>query len=156
LRSAVDALRIRLREELREDQGGVYGVNVSGGISRWPKATFSSGVSFGCDPENVDKLIQLALDTIEELKSEGPDEELLNKVKETHLRSFEKSIKENGFWLSNLLYRTRHELPLEGILTFPSKPDTLTANDIKQALVRYFDPSNRIIARLLPEITDSE
>ena len=156
LRSAVDALRIRLREELREDQGGVYGVNVSGGISRWPKATFSSGVSFGCDPENVDKLIQLALDIIEELKTEGPDEELLNKVSETHLRSYEKSIKENGFWLSNLLYRTRHDLPLEGILTFPTKPETLTANDIKQALVSYFDPSNRLIAKLLPEKKDSK
>src|SRR6185436_12422802 len=53
LRAAVDVLRIRLRELLREDKGGVYGVNVYGNLTRLPKETFSCGVTFSCSPDNI-------------------------------------------------------------------------------------------------------
>ena len=51
-----EVLRIRLREILREDMGGVYGVSASGSIARRPKQQYTFNVSFGCAPENIDKL----------------------------------------------------------------------------------------------------
>jgi len=45
------ALGIKLREILREDQGGVYGVGVSGGINREPVNSYSISIRFGCAPE---------------------------------------------------------------------------------------------------------
>ncbi|MBU5819143.1 insulinase family protein, partial [Acinetobacter baumannii] len=65
------ALGIRLREVLREDAGGVYGVSVSGGLSREPVNNYSIGIQFGCAPENVDKLIGLTMDEINHTKSNG-------------------------------------------------------------------------------------
>src|SRR5690606_16521856 len=49
LGALADALRIRLREELREDRGGVYGVGVSASVDRM-LGTYSISISFGSDP----------------------------------------------------------------------------------------------------------
>ena len=46
----VDLLEIRLRDELREELGGTYGVSVSHSTSREPTPTYSIGISFGADP----------------------------------------------------------------------------------------------------------
>jgi zinc protease len=151
LRAAVDILRIRLREALREDLGGVYGVGISGNLNRWPKGSFASSVQFGCDPARADDLIQVALKEIIDLQENGPTEVNLAKVREQHLREFEIGIQENAFWLNNLLFRAQHDLPLAGLLDFPEKPRNLTADAVRDAARKYFAADNRFIARLLPE-----
>jgi zinc protease len=151
LRAAVDVLRIRLREQLREDLGGVYGVGVSANLSLWPKGTYSSSIQFGCDPARADDLIRVALDEIKNLQEDGPSEVNLAKVREQHLREFEVGIKENPFWLNNLLFRAQHDLPLDELLDFPEKPRNLTAAAVRDAAKKYFAPDNRFIARLVPE-----
>jgi zinc protease len=153
LRAAVDVLRIRLRELLREDKGGVYGVSVYGDLSRLPKETFSSGVSFGCSPENVADLTQAALDEIKSLQKEGPNTENLEKIRETILRNYEKGLKEDGFWLSNLIFYRENELPFAGILKLPDRAKALTADKVRDAARKYFSSDNVLIARLLPEST---
>jgi zinc protease len=152
LRAAVDVLRIRLREELREDLGGVYGVGVSGNLSRWPKGTYSSGIQFGCDPARADDLIEVALREVRRLQEEGPSEVNLAKIREQHLREFEVGIKENPFWINNLMFRAQHALPLDGLLDFPDKARHLTADAVRDAARRYFAADNRFIARLIPEM----
>jgi hypothetical protein len=64
LRMLGEVLQIRLREVLREDMGGVYGVGASGDISRRPRQRFQFTVSFGCDPQNVDKLEKAVRDVM--------------------------------------------------------------------------------------------
>jgi zinc protease len=151
LRAAVDVLQIRLREELREDLGGVYGVGVSGNLNRWPKGTYSSGIQFGCDPARADDLIEVALREIRRLQEDGPSEINLAKIREQHLREFEVGIKENPFWINNLLFRAQHGLPLDGLLDFPDKARNLTADAVRDAARRFFAAENRFIARLIPE-----
>jgi zinc protease len=151
LRAAVDILQIRLREELREDLGGVYGVGVSGSLERWPKGTFSSGIQFGCDPARADDLIEVALREIRRLQEEGPSEVNLAKVREQHLREFEVGIKENPFCINNLMFRAQHALPLDGLVDFPEKARNLTADAVRDAARRFFAADNRFIARLVPE-----
>ena len=151
LRSAVDVLKIRLREVMREDKGGVYGVNAFGGLGRRPKQIYSCGISFTCSPENVDSLIEAAFNEIKSLQTEGPSEENFEKVRTTHLRTYEEGLKENGFWLANLAFYLENELNLEDILSFPDKAEALTADQIQKAAQRYFADDNVLIARLLPE-----
>jgi zinc protease len=151
LRAAVDVLRIRLREELREDLGGVYGVGISGDLQRWPKGAYSGGVQFGCNPARVDDLIAAALREIQRLQDDGPSDVNLAKVKEQHLRDFEVGVKENPYWLNNLVFRAQNGLDLSAILDFPEKPKNLTADAVQRAARRYFATNNLFIAKLLPE-----
>lgn len=152
LRCAVDVLRIQLREALREDKGGVYGVGVSGGMSREPKETFSCNISFTCSPANVNDLIKTALAEAKKLQQEGPSEENLAKIRETHLRTHEKGLKQNGFWLSNLSFYRRCDLPFAGILEGPEKIEAMTSKEIQGAARKYFSRKNMLTAKLFPEI----
>ncbi|MSU37272.1 MAG: insulinase family protein [Pedosphaera sp.] len=151
LSGAVDVLRIRLREVLREDKGGVYGVSVYGNLTRKPKETFYSGVSFACSPQNVADLTQAALDEIKRLQTDGPSADNLEKVRQGDLRNFEMGLKENGFWLGSLSFYRQNELPFAGILELPERAKALTADRIRDAARLYFASDNQLIARLLPE-----
>src|SRR5207249_4252628 len=68
MRMLNEVLRIRLREVLREDMGGVYGVGANGGISRRPRQEYTFSVSFGCAPENIDKLEKAVWSEIETIQ----------------------------------------------------------------------------------------
>lgn len=151
LRSAVDIIRIRLREVMREDKGGVYGVNINGGITHRPKETYSCGISFTCDPENIDELVEAALTEIKRLQTQEPSKENLEKVRTTHLRSYEEGLKENGFWLGNLAFYLEHDLDPNAILTFPERAKALKGERVQQAIQKYFSSENLLIAKLLPE-----
>ena len=74
--------KFRLREILREELGGTYGVSV--GFSNNPpiKGYGAMQIQFGSSPENVDKLVNAALKELERLKAEGPSADDVAKVKE--------------------------------------------------------------------------
>jgi zinc protease len=155
LRAAVDVLRIQLRELLREDKGGVYGVGVNGDLSRLPKPNYSCGVSFTCSPANVADLTQSSLDEIKRLQKDGPSADNLEKVRETLLRNFEKGLKEDGFWLGSLQFYRENELAFPEILKLPERAKALTADQVRDAARKYFASDNMLNARLLPEVVRS-
>ncbi|MDE3253188.1 MAG: insulinase family protein, partial [Bacteroidota bacterium] len=108
------ALGIKLREVLREDAGGVYGVGVNGGISREPNNSYSISIRFGCSPENVDKLVNMVKDVIEETRKNGVSKENIEKVVAEQTRSLENEVKENSYWRYQLeQHFFRHLNPLD-------------------------------------------
>ncbi|MDQ8200484.1 insulinase family protein [Pelagicoccus enzymogenes] len=147
-------LNIRMREVLREDNGGVYGVSVFGSLGRLPEGSYSSGFGFSCDPGNAENLVRLGLMQIIELQEEGPRPENVQKVRETHLREHERGIKENGFWLSNLVGMVAEDRDFEDILNFPERVKAFDAKAAQEAAVLYFDMRNLLVAYLRPEYTE--
>jgi hypothetical protein len=93
-----DYLDIRLREVLREDKGGTYGVNVSITPRRAPVPEYSIEVSFGTAPARVNELLGLLEGELSRLKTIPPAETDVAKVKEQRFRLLERGRKENGFW----------------------------------------------------------
>nr|MBW0160535.1 insulinase family protein [Sediminibacterium sp.] len=81
------ALAIKLREVLREDAGGVYGVGVGGGFNREPVNSYGITIQFGCAPENVDKLIALVMEEIKNTKNNGVPAVNIEKVVAEQTRS---------------------------------------------------------------------
>ena len=151
LLAAIDVLRIRLREVLREDRGGVYGVSVQGGLDRWPVGSYSTTISFGCDPDQAGALIGAAASVVAELRGSGPSEDDFGKVTEALLRDYERGLKENAFWLNSLSYAARNGLPLARILDFPDRVAALSPQNVRQAAERYLGDANLLIATLYPE-----
>ncbi len=147
---AKDILNIRLREKLREEESKVYGARVSGGISRLPRERFSSGFSFTCDPGNADELIALARSEIKKLQEEGPLSEDLEKIRQQRIRSYEKGIKENRYWLSALSGYLQQERPMETILERPEVAKAFEGSEAQRAAQLYFDDQNLLIAKLDP------
>ena len=77
----MNILAIKCRESMREDQGGVYGVSINGSASKLPKPKYTINSSWGCNPENIEKLSQTVLDEMNKIKKDGPTEIDLNKVR---------------------------------------------------------------------------
>ncbi|MEM9160825.1 MAG: insulinase family protein, partial [Verrucomicrobiota bacterium] len=147
---ARDVLNIKMRESLREEASGVYGVGVRGSLSREPREVFRSGFVFTCEPGNADKLIDLAWAEIDRLKEEGPSETDLEKVRENRLRSWEKGLKENPFWSGQLSSYARQGRDFDEILAAPDRIKAYTAEQVQELARRYFDDTNRIRALLTP------
>lgn len=152
LRSLGDLLRTRLREVLREDLGGTYGVSVSVSFSRDPDQEYAVRIVFGADPGRLEELSAALLQEIERLKGEGPSAADVAKVKEIQRREWETSLRQNTYWLSQLLFASRHGLdPVEETVHFHHLLDTLTPELLRGAAVRYLRPDNYARFFLYPE-----
>ncbi len=146
-----NVLEIRLREILREDQGGVYGVGVGGGISREPINSYSMTISFGCAPENVEKLIGLVLEEIKHMKANGGAQTNVDKTIAEDTRGLETNVKENEYWLYNLQDKFYHNEDPETILQDAAIIKQLNVARTKEMANKYFDFGNMIRLVLMPE-----
>jgi zinc protease len=148
----MNILSIKCRESMREDQGGVYGVSISGSSSKLPKPKYSIQSTWGCNPENITKLSQTVLNEMGKIKKEGPTDVDLNKVKETLIRERETRLKENGFWLSALqnhfLYGDKL-LSLEDYKTFIS---SFSGAQIKAIANKYLNTDSYVQVSLTPSV----
>ncbi|NCI46047.1 M16 family metallopeptidase [Sediminibacterium soli] len=145
------AMTIRLRELMREDAGGVYGVSVNGGISREPVNSYSIGVSFGCAPANVDKLVAIVTEEIRRTRQEGVSQQNVDKVIAEQTRSLENSVKENSYWRYRLEQQFfRNNDPLS-ILTADKRIRAFSVEKSKETANSFLNENNLIKLVLLPE-----
>lgn len=140
--AATRVLSIMMRESMREDKGGVYGVGVYESASRRPKQEYSMNVSFTCDPKDVEDLIATALKDIKTLQEEGPSEKNMQKIKEILRKENQESLKQNRFWLNGLASAMRNKTEPGNLLKALEKIDALTAMDVQAAAKRYLNPAN--------------
>ena len=143
-------LGIRLREVLREDLGGTYGVRVAGSLSYRPDEEYRFTIGFGSDPERAQELSDIVFEEIERLKAEGPDGETLDKVRETQRRTMETNLRENQYWLSQLAAferagRDLNEIPGDEWI------ESWTAEQVREAAARYLRTDRYARFVLLPE-----
>lgn len=142
--SLAQALGIRLREVLREDLGGVYGVRVTSNLRRYPKGRYNSGISFSCDPDRTRELLAAAFAEVDAFKTNGPSQDLVDKVREGQRRSRETALEENRFWLAALHLQRINQLPLPDILAYDRLVESVTIESLRDAARRYFDSSSYI------------
>jgi zinc protease len=72
LDSLTDVLRIRLRESIREDKSGTYGVRVGGGLTAIPYGLHQLSISWGCDPTRVTELTEAVWAQLNDIAANGP------------------------------------------------------------------------------------
>ena len=134
-----DILNIMLREKIREDESGTYGVRCQSTFSRYPENEFQVLIYFGCDPDRARSLTGLLLNEIDKLKNDGPSDENLDKVKTTALRGMEKNLKDNRFWLNKLNRYIYNDLDINDIPKEMDIINSFTKKDIQKAAQQYFD-----------------
>ncbi len=132
-------LSIRLREILREEMGGVYGVGVWGGISRAPRQIRTFNVRFGCAPENVAALRKAVFDEIARIQREGVTQDYLDKVKETYRRGFETDREQNWWWRSQLIDAYEYGDDPRRIVALDQLLARVTAANVKAAAKLFLD-----------------
>ena len=151
-----ELLDIRLREVLREDKGGTYGVSVAGSVSDEPVEAFQFSIGFGCSPDRVDELVQTTLSELDRFVADGPDPEDIHKVVETITRQHEVGLRQNEYWLSAIQYYADQGVDFSEILAGGHDfYAALTPEQIRLEATRYLDRSNLITLVMNPE-TDTQ
>ncbi|MBN1835411.1 MAG: insulinase family protein, partial [Spirochaetales bacterium] len=146
-----EALDIRLREIVREEAGGSYDVGVDVEFARDPKQEYVLYVSFGCAPDQVERLTRLVLEEAARLAAEGPSEEVTAKVREILRRDHERDLRENRYWLGSLDLVHWHGLDPLVLLDFDQRLATLSTASLGRLAGRVLDPENYVRVVLLPE-----
>ena len=156
LRSLAQVLRMRLREILREDLGATYGTSVGGNISWRPLERYSFTISFGCDPQEADALVEVVFAEIARVKSEGVEQSYVDKVQEIQRRRRETSLKENGFWLGALEAYYQHDLDPRLLLEHDRLVGGITPESVQETAKRYLNTERYVLGILKPEAAAAE
>ena len=133
-----EILTIKLIENLREKEAGVYGAGARGSMSKVPYGRYNFSISFPCGPENVDKLTTAALKELKLIITNGPTEKDLNKVKEAKLLSYKENLKKNSYWLNSLKSSFINDRDPEVILKKTEAINWLNKKDIQEVAKKYF------------------
>lgn len=142
---------IKVIEKLREEEGGIYGGGARGGMTKVPYGSWFFSINFPLGPENVDKLTKAALAEMQKLIDNGPEQKDLDKYKEGELNDNKVQLKDNSYWLSNMV-----NYQLEGgdkyeILNYEEKVKALNVKDLQNVAKKYLTKNNLISATLMPE-----
>ena len=146
-----EVLSTILREDLREERGGVYGVRVAPSLSREPNPAYSVTISFGADPARVDELIGAVQSGIRDLQANGPEARFVDNVHEAARRSQETRLRDNRAWLSWILESAEYGLPLDETVAQTTLQEAVTAEDIQRAARTFLDLDRYVQVILVPE-----
>jgi len=141
---------IRLREVLREDLGGVYGVGANGRLQRSPGQERAFSIVFGCAPNAVDKLINAAFAELDAIAKNGIGATYLEKVKQTFIRDREVSMRTNRYWVDWLGRAAWYADDPAIVLDPKAVLDRITSDNVKASAVKYLDRKKMFQAVMLP------
>jgi zinc protease len=146
-----EALDIRLREVVREEAGGSYDVGVYLEFSRDPDQQYILYVSFGCAPEQVQRLTGLVFEEAERIRASGPPEQVAAKAREILRREHEQNVRENSYWVSSLELVYSHGLDPLVLQEFDRRVSSITATNLRELSRRVLDPGRYVRVVLMPE-----
>lgn len=144
-------LDLRYTENIREKEGGTYGVGVRPSAKRLPKGSLGLSIKFDCDPAKADHLKSLVYKEIDLLVKNGPSQEDLDKVINNMKKNHEQGKDRNAYWMNVI-----QDYYLKGInildpANFEDIINKLTAKDIKKAAKSFFKKANVIDVTILPK-----
>lgn len=146
-----EVMEIQLREQLREEKGGVYFVSVQPNFSKIPTAEYSLSIIFGCAPERADELIAVVRKEIEEVRTKPVPDSVVAKIREIQTKERETSIKTNRFWLSVMSQFDRDGEPYSNYSLRDELIKGLTPAGILKSAQTYLNSKNQAEFVLKPE-----
>ena len=108
-------------------------------------------MSFNAAPQNIDAMVERVLQEIRRLQDQGPAAGLVDKAKESARRSYETSLKENGYWMGRLQRIHMLGADPKEILTRPERIDSITPAIVQNTLKRLFPMNRYTVVTLKPE-----
>ncbi|MCX7908507.1 MAG: insulinase family protein [Ignavibacteria bacterium] len=151
VRALNEVLDIRLREVLREEKGGTYGVAVWFQTNPFPKKWFTLNITFGCNPERVEELTKDAVSVLTDIATNRQKDIYLTKVKEILRRELELDKKDNNFWVSKLYDYYFYNDPENVVDIWKDYIESLSLDDIFQTAKKYIKFDNFAKFVLYPE-----
>ena len=146
-----EILSKRFLQTIREEEGGSYGVNVGGNLEIMPKPTFSLALTFDCNPDKEEKLMQIVWKELNDLKSNPVNANDLEDIKKALLKNREESLKTNSFWSTTLYNNTLNQIPFLKDEEYKNLISKINQKTIQQFSKHVLDSSSSVEVIMSPE-----
>lgn len=146
-----ELLSKRFLQTIREEEGGSYGVNVGGNLELIPKPTFSLALTFDCNPDKQEKLMQIVWKEINDLKTNPVNANDLEDIKKALLKNREESLKTNSFWTTTIYNNTLNQIPFSTDEEYKSLISKINPKTIQQFSKHVLDSSSSVEVIMNPE-----
>ena len=143
------ALDMVYTEEIREKEGGTYGVSTYGQLSSERQDAMLQ-IVYQTDPAKFEHLNGIINAQLEKMAKEGPSAEQMQKIKEYMLKKYADNQKENSYWMNNIkevLY-TGQDMTKD----YEALINGLTAQDVAQFAADLLKQGNKLtVVMTVPE-----
>ncbi len=135
-------LNIVYTEEIREKEGGTYGVSTNGGYNVQPKTTEEFlQIVYQTSPEDYERLNKRIEELLADFAQNGPSDANLQKVKDYMHKTHQENLRENYFWANTLKDYLQYDV--DGITGYDEILDSITADDVRAAIEHMLKQGNQ-------------
>ncbi len=145
-----EVLQLRFTENIREKEGGTYGVRVRPSVEQLPEGAYNLTLQFDCDPDKADRLKQLVYAEIEAACKQVSQSDL-NKVVLNMKKTTEQSRLHNEYYLGALTTYYKTGLNRLDPSYFDEIVDHVQTKDISKYAKQYFKKANVVDVVFYPE-----
>ncbi|MGM9747177.1 MAG: M16 family metallopeptidase [Candidatus Cryptobacteroides sp.] len=147
--AAAYILNMIYTDTLREEEGGTYGASAWCRVRKVPAENVVMNVYFDTNPQQVDRLTELALEGMTQLAEQGPTEEFFTRTVENFKKNIPEKRIDNSYWHNNTQLYTRYGIDYDK--EYEEAVNNLTAADIQAAMKALLAQNNFIEIRMCPK-----
>lgn len=152
----VNALSIvaneKLRENVRENMSGTYGVSFWTTLTPYPKPNFRANTWLGCDPQRAEELNKAVFATLDSIRLGNFEDKFVQNAKTTQQKRYEESLTKNSYWASSMSSNLGNGLSIDSLMDFPAIQQSIDKAGIVRMANKYatFD-KNRLSVYMFPK-----
>lgn len=148
------ALNARYLESIREEKGGTYGVQVWGNLSFPPKPNYTMNIAMDTNEQMADELCGIIIKEIEEIATNGPKTEDIEKTREYLLKEWTANLEKNQSWMNYI--EAKWGWGLDNIAEQEATVKAITNADVQAFAKMILDKKNQIKVVMRPEAAKAE
>jgi len=144
-------LDLRYTEEIREKEGGTYGVGVFTGAKMNPNREFNVFLQFDCDHNKADHLKGLCYKIIDRLIKEGPSQKDFDKAIKALKSDRKRQKPHNEYVRKNIKTYYMTGIDMSADKNYEKIINKLNVKRIRKAFKKFFKKANLIDVTVLPK-----
>ena len=145
-----EVLNFRFMTEIREKEGGTYGVGIYTSNKQYPNNELSLIFQFDSKAEKAEYLKTKCYEVIDGFQKDGATQVELDKIKMNILKNREQSKMHNNYWLGTIKNYYVSGENMDDPNNFENIIENLTIKDISKASQKFFKGADKIDIVVLP------
>ena len=126
-------LDIIYTEEIREKEGGTYGVSTAGGLNQRPTETDAYlQIVYQTSPESYERLNARIEELLAEFAQNGPSDANMKKVKDYMHKTYQENLRQNNYWSGEMYFWNR--FGVDEVTEYEKVLDSITTEDVRKAI----------------------
>lgn len=144
-----ECLRVRCLESLRQEKGGIYGINMTGVLAQLPEPNYQLSISFETDPKRATEMVDAVKQVLADIAKDGPRADDMKKAMEFWRKQQPATLESNTFWFSFLENYYQNGLTWES--DRKKVESFITAKAIQQLAQHIAADGNLKVVTVIPE-----